>query len=71
MNKGSRESGSIRKLAPPTGMAGQGRRTAGDPVSFESEDPMSRLIAVVSNVAELGLFFGAAIVLGAGLLSLR
>jgi hypothetical protein len=32
---------------------------------------MSRLIAVISNVAELGLFFAAAVALGAGLMSLR
>ena len=44
-----------------------GRRTGW----FVVGGPMSRLIAVISNVAELGLFFAAAVALGAGLLSLR
>jgi hypothetical protein len=32
---------------------------------------MTRFIAVMSHVAELGVFFAAAVALGAGLLSLR
>ena len=32
---------------------------------------MTRLVTVVSNVAEIGVFFAAAAALGAGLLSLR
>jgi hypothetical protein len=31
----------------------------------------SRIIAIVSNVAEVGLFFAAAAALGAGLMNLR
>lgn len=72
INKGSRESESMeRPVSRPQGCQGkaaEGRRTGG---RIEPEDPMTRFVAVMSHVAELGVFFAAAAALGAGLLKLR
>lgn len=68
----------------PTRTSGQGRGAAGaaggdvrqtgrtiTPCLCRIGGLMTRLVSVVSHVAELGVFFAAAAILGAGLLSLR
>ena len=55
----------------PQGGRGTGRGAAGTLVVSEECMTQQRIVAVVSHVAELGLFFAAAAALGAGLLGLK
>ena len=61
-------------LSPSTGKSGQCCGAAGKPYGFLdnwSDGMTSRFISVLSQAAQLGVFFAAAAALGAGLLAMR
>jgi hypothetical protein len=65
---------SMQYRSPSTGKTGQRCGAAGATYGFLkdwSEGMKSRFISVLSQAAQLGVFFAAAAALGAGLLAMR